>query len=161
MYIIHPNCPYNYCFPPSPNTGIINLNQPNGADAQCNFNRSGLLCGQCRQGYSMSAGSLNCIKCPKQWSGLVVVNVLLGIVDGIVLIMLFLFLNLTVAVGTMNGIIFYANIVVVNRSMFIPFSKQILVVFLYVLNTQLGIHRCVYEGMDAYGSVWFSLLFPL
>ena len=161
LYIIHPNCPYDYCLPPSPTTGIINLNLPNGADAQCNFNRAGLLCGRCRQGYSMSAGSLNCIKCPKQWPGLVVVNVLLGFISGIVLIMLFLFLNLTVAVGTVNGIIFYANVVLMNRSVFMPFFKQKLVVFLYLLNTQLGINRCVYEGMDAYGNVWLSLLFPL
>ena len=40
--------------------------------------------------------------------------------------MLFLFLNLTVAVGTVNGIIFYAN-VLINRSVFMPFLKQKLV----------------------------------
>ena len=39
--------------------------------------------------------------------------------------MLFLFLNLTVAVGTVNGI-FYAN-VLINRSVFMPFLKQKLV----------------------------------
>ncbi len=161
MYIIHPNCPYDYCLPPSDTTGIINLNNPNGADAQCNFNCAGLLCGRCRQGYSMSAGSFNCIKCPKQWPGLAVVNVLFGFVSGILMIMLFLFLNLTVAVGTVNGIIFYANIVLVNRSVFLSFPKQKLIVFIYILNTQLGLNRCVYEGMDAYGNVWLSLLFPL
>ena len=159
-YIIHPNCPYNYCFPPSPNTGIINLNDPNGADAQCNFNQSGLLCGRCRHGYSVSAGGLNCIKCPKQWPGLVVVNALLGLIGGIALVTVLLFFNLTVAVGTMNGIIFYANVVLINRSAFISFPKESLVVFLYILNTQLGINRCAYDGMDALmamrGSASFS-----
>ena len=57
MYLIHPNCPYDYCFPLSTTAGIINLNEPNGADAQCNSNRSGLLCGQCKQGYSLAAGT--------------------------------------------------------------------------------------------------------
>ena len=161
MYIIHPNCPYDYCLPPSPTTGIINLNEPNGADAQCNFNRSGLLCGQCREGYSMSAGGLNCIKCPEQWQGLAVLNVLIVLVSGIVLVMLFLFLNLTVALGTVNGIIFYANVVLVNRSVFLPYPKQKLILFIYILNTRLGLHRCIYEGMDAYGNVWLSILFPL
>ena len=41
VYIIHPNCPYDFCF--SPDSVVIKLNEPNGIDAQCDYNRSGLL----------------------------------------------------------------------------------------------------------------------
>ena len=147
MYFIHPNCPYDYCLPPSYRT--INLNEPNGADAQCNYNRSGLLCGQCKEGYSLSEGTMHCIQCPKHWSGLAVTNVLIGIVSGVILVLLFLILNLTVALGTINGIVFYANVMYVNRSLFLPFpNRNFFSVFIHLLNTQSTIERCFYEGMD-------------
>ena len=44
-YIIHENCPYDYCLPA--NSTTVNLNDSGGADSQCNFNRTGLLCGVC------------------------------------------------------------------------------------------------------------------
>lgn len=42
-YIIHSHCPFDYCLPPS-NAVRINFNMANGADAQCNHNRHGILC---------------------------------------------------------------------------------------------------------------------
>ena len=162
MYFIHPNCPYDYCLPLSSTNETINLNEPNGADAQCNFNRSGLLCGQCKQGYSLSMGSSHCLQCPKHWPGLVVANVLLGTVLGMVLVVLLLVLNLTVASGTVNGIIFYANVVLMNRSVFVPSSKfNFLALFVFSLNTQIGMKRCFFEGMTAYAKAWYSFVFPL
>ena len=163
MYIIHPNCPYDYCLPPSPTTGIINLNESNGADAQCNFNRAGLLCGQCKQGYSLSMSNSHCVLCPKYWPGLVIGNILAGTVLGIALVFLFLLLNLTVALGTSNGIIFYANVVLLNKSIFLPSSAKLnfFTVVIYLLNTQIGVKRCFWEGMNAYGRTWFSYVFPL
>ena len=38
----------------------------------------------------------------------------------IVVVGLILMLNLTVAVGTLNGVIFYANIVAANGAIFLP-----------------------------------------
>lgn len=170
MYIIHRNCPYDYCFPPSPtrslpNTiGIITLNETNGADAQCNFNRVGLLCGQCKQGYSLSMSGSHCIQCPKYWPGLVIGNIVMGLVCGVALVLLLLLLNLTVALGTLNGIIFYANVVLINKSIFLPSNMKKLNLFtivIYLLNTQMGMERCFWEGMTAYGRTWFSYFFPL
>ena len=55
-YIIHPNCPFDYCQPRFKNISM-NLNLPNGADAQCAYNRSGLLCGACQEHLSLSLGT--------------------------------------------------------------------------------------------------------
>ena len=163
IYIIHPNCPYDYCLPPSPTTGIINLNESNGADAQCNLNRAGLLCGQCKQGYSLSMSNSYCVQCPKYWPGLVIGNILAGTVLGIVLVFLFLLLNLTVALGTSNGITFYANVVLLNKNIFLPSSAKLnfFTVVIYLLNTQIGVQRSSWEGMNAYSRTWFSYVFPL
>ena len=42
-YLIYPHCPYDYCVP-SIHSTYINLNIPNGIDAQCALDRTGLLC---------------------------------------------------------------------------------------------------------------------
>ena len=55
-YVIHPNCPLDYCQPQTINVSI-NLNLPNGADAQCAYNRTGTLCGACQEHLSLSLGS--------------------------------------------------------------------------------------------------------
>ena len=47
-YVVHPNCPYDYCHPPTMSVSI-NLNLHNGADAQCAYNRTGVLCGVCQE----------------------------------------------------------------------------------------------------------------
>lgn len=47
-YLVFPNCPYDYC---NPLSVPIDLAQINGADRQCAFNRSGLLCGSCQPGF--------------------------------------------------------------------------------------------------------------
>ena len=44
--------------------------------------------------------------------------IIVAIVGGIVLVVLVLLLNMTIAVGTLNGIIFYANIVAADISTF-------------------------------------------
>ena len=114
-YIIHPNCPNNYCKPPD--TGIFNLSESNGCDRQCAFNCKGLLCGQYKQGFSLSLVSSHFSKCPSDWLGLAIVNFLVGVINGIVLVVILLFLNLSVACGTLNGVIFYANMEMTNKSL--------------------------------------------
>ena len=85
--------------------------------------------------------------------------------------MLVLFLivcNLTVSMGTINGLIFFANIVHVNRAFFFMTPKtytlkvfqQILAVFIAMLNLDLGIETCLVNGMDAYIRTWLQFAFP-
>ena len=159
-YLIYRYCPYDYCHPPTVAVEI-NLNVHNGADAQCAFNHSGLLCGACKDGYSLSLGSSHCIQCPKKWPGILVSIILLGILAGIILVAIILMLNLTVATGTVNGIIFYVNIIAANFSIFMPLSHQnVITVTIAWLNLDFGIDACFYDGMDAYAKQWLQLAFP-
>ena len=127
---------------------------------QCNNNRAGLLCGQCIDGLSLILGSSSCKVCSSKNLGLLLVFALAGI--GLVLL---LFLTkLTVAEGTINGLIFYANIVGANESLFFSnpstYSK-VLQVFIAWLNLDCGIEVCFYDGMNAYSRAWLQFVFPL
>ena len=53
-YTVSQNCPFDYCLP---RPSHLHLSYPN---SQCQFNRSGLLCGQCQQGLSTVFGSSQC-----------------------------------------------------------------------------------------------------
>ena len=66
---------------------------------------------------------------------------------------------ITVAVGTLNGLIFYANIVAANKCKFFP-SASFLTVFVSWFNLELGIDSGLFDGMDFYWKTWIQLLFP-
>ena len=160
-YLIHPNCPYDYCLASSAPISI-NLNIPNGADTQCAFHHSGLLCGKCQPGYHHSISSSQCIRCSKEWIHLLITVTIGTLISGIILVGLLLILNLTVAVGTLNGMIFYANIVAAKSSTFLPFHEtNFATIFLAWLNLNLGFDVCIMKGIDAYTKAWLQLIFPV
>ena len=157
-YLVYPNCPFDYCLSTSP---PVDLNQPNGADAQCAFNRSSLLCGSCQPGLSLSLGSSRCLLCPSYWPALLIAITIAAIFAGIALVTILLVLNMTVAVGTLNGMIFYVNVVYVNKSILLPFQEtNFITVFISWLNLDLGIDICYFPGMDSNIKTWLQLAFP-
>ena len=69
-----------------------------------------------------------------------------------------MFLNLTVASGILNRlIIFYANIIEANTSMFPPTKSLSKIISL--LNLEIDIDTCFFEGMDTYWKIWLELAF--
>ena len=157
-FLIYPNCPFDYC-----NTLniSIDLNQPNGADAQCAFKRSSLLCGSCQPGLSLSLGSSRCLSCPSYWRSILLVVTTAAILAGIALVTLLLILNMTVAIGTLNGLIFFANVVHANKSILFPFQEtNFMTLFVSWLNLELGIDVCYFPGMDTFGKTLLQLAFP-
>ena len=160
-YIIHPNCPSDYCQPPTENVSI-NLNLPNGADAQCVHHRRGVLCGECQEHLSLSLGSSHCLPCHNHWPAVFVVIVLTAIIAGILLVAALLALNMTVAVGLINVFIFYTNIVEANSAFFFQSSERSFpTVFVDWLNLDIGVDVCFFDGLDAYTKTWLQLAFPV
>ena len=147
------DCPVDYCLPYSSN---INLLHP---DLQCQFNRTGILCSHCQHHLSMVFGSSRCMRC----TNLHIFITVIVIVTGILLVLLLYLLNLTVTNGTINGIIFYANIVSINDSVFLVNDNAFkpLRVFISFTNLDLGIETCFYNGMDSYAKMFLQLFFPL
>ena len=151
--IVGLDCPFDYCHRSEVSFNIL---EP---DPQCNFHRSGILCGECAEGYSLLLGSNKCGICPND--NYLSLSLVFG-VAGVALVVLLIGLNLTVSVGTINGLIFYANIVKLNEDIFlangpIPFLSQ----FISWINLDLGIEICFYEGMTPYAKVWLQFVFPI
>ena len=145
-------CPFDFCIDTPVSITLDNL------DVQCNHNHSGTLCGPCKENHSITLGTLHCLKCSNAYLALILPFALAGVV----LVAVLLLLNLSVAVGTVNGLIFYANVVQANRSIFFPLGEtNILTVFIAWLNLDLGMETCFYDGMDAYAFTWLQFLFPL
>ena len=146
--ILHDHCPLNYC----KLTQIwLLLDHP---DEQCAQGRSGILCGRCNSNLSLTIGTSQCLECTNAYVALLLPFALAGLM----LVLLLIICNLTVSMGTINGLIFYANIVWVNHANFfktpnifgVRVFQQVLAVFIAWLNLDLGIETCFVHGMDAY-----------
>ena len=135
----------------------ISLSSPDSADEQCAYSRTGNLCGMCQEDLSLVFGSSRCQDCSDNYISLLILFALAGIA----LVAFILLSNLTVATGTIHGLIFYANILTANHSLFLPPStSNFLTVFISWLNLDLGIETCFYDGMDSYGKFLLQLAFP-
>jgi len=150
--ILHPHCPLDYCVSHTVEFPL------NNTDLQCAYNRSGVLCGACKKGYSLVLGTSKCKQCTNDHLALLVPFALMGIV----LVFLLLVCNLTMAKGTLSGVVFYANIVGANRTLFLPVeTTNTLTVFIAWLNLDFGFESCFYNGMDAYSKTWLQFVFPV
>ena len=74
--------------------------------------------------------------------------------------------DLTVSTGTLNGLIFYANIIRANQAVYFPVEKSerfnsLLSAFIVWLNLDLGVEVCLFRGMDAYIKIWLQFVFPV
>ena len=162
--VIYSNaCPFSYC---CINKLNITVNQTHlDQDVQCNDNRAGILCGGCRANHSLALGSNRCLPgCTNNRLSLVVAFA----AAGIALVFFIKILNLTVSQGTLNGLIFYANIIgaqpiLVRPTRGSPASPAVsfLSVFIAWLNLDLGIETCFFKNMDAYVKAWLQFTFPV
>ena len=148
-------CPFDYCVMSKVAVNLTTL------DTQCNYNRSGILCGGCQGNLSRVFGSSRCKNC----SDTKIIPLLIGFaVAGIGFIVLLLVLNLTISVGTINSLIFYANIANAGcvEPFLIPqeFTYSFLYKFIAVVNMATGTETCFYNGMTTYTKSWILFVFP-
>ncbi len=133
----------------------------NDTDRQCQHNRAGLLCGGCMDGHSLGFGSSRCLKCS---TNSFVSLILAFAMAGIVLVVFLLTCKLTVAMGTINGLVFYANLIAANQALYFPRQNSegaFMRIFITWINLDLGIETCFYNGMDMYSRTWLQFVFPL
>ena len=150
--IINEDC-LLYC---SPNPVTFKLND---TDTQCVGNRGQRMCGSCTEGYSLLMGSNKCGQCHNNY--MMIAWIALFAVMGVLLVVLLIALNLTVSVGTLNGLLFYANIVklyepVSSRKGALPVLSQVI----SWINLDFGFEICFYNGMDSYAKQWLQFAFP-
>ena len=149
--IIAFTCPLNYC---KHDIQPLFLTRPGDL---CNGGRSGTLCGHCSDGLSVVFGSSGCMVCSDMW----LLTILMFAVLGASLVVVLFILNLTVTQGTLYGLIFYANIIQANPTIF--FNQSILrplQVMISLINLDLGVPLCFYDGMDDATKMGLQFVFP-
>ena len=157
------SCPSQFCHEKlvAIKTDLVKIKE----NVQCSGNRSGVLCGKCPPNFSLAIGSNRCLSgCSNDYLSLLLVFALAGIV----LVFFIKILNLTVAEGTINGLILYANIVGADPSLYYPSSDgelppltNLLSIFISWLNLDFGIETCFFESLDAYYKAWLQFVFPI
>lgn len=156
--LISRNCPFDYC---EKNSTIF----LNDSDSQCAMNHTGDVCGACRPGFSLALGSNECLECSNNFIALIVAFACAGIT----LVLFLKLLNMTVSQGTINGLIFYANIMWAYQNIFFseshanpaPSALVFLKVFIAWINLDLGVKTCFAHGLTAYIKTWLQFLFPI
>ena len=148
------NCPLGYCKP-----DVMNITL-NTSSIQCEPHRTGLLCGKCDSegGYSLTLGNGKCAKCSNTYLLLLFPFAMAGLL----LVVVLFALKLTVTEGSINGLIFYVNVMAINtQDMRFSGHESYLYTFLAWLNLDLGISTCLYHGMDGYAEIWLQFVFPI
>lgn len=156
----HEYCPFDYC--KNSVVEILVTNETLSEDIQCAHNRTGVMCGSCSAGLSVVMGSSECRYCSHYW---LLLNIPIAII-GVLVIFLLTVLNITIAEGTLSGLIFYCNVVWNNYSIFFPgrnitIFTVMLEMFLSLINLDSKISLCFFDGMDAYSKIWLQFGFPL
>ena len=151
--LLHDHCPFDYC---KTSSVQFTMQEPN-ISKQCAFNHYGRLCGQCKPGLSGVFGTSRCRLC----SNIYLLLIIPLAAAGLSLVVFLFLLNLTVAEGMINGLIFYANVFKINEAIFLPpGDHSVFKLFISWVNLDLGIETCFFDGMDSYAKTWLQFVFP-
>ena len=171
-------CPLEFCRPNSDASSSFKLNEQTGQyfiliDSSkqakrniCRHHREGVLCSKCEEGYSVVFGSGQCKKCSNWW----LLTLVIYTIAGPLLIYLLYTLKLTLTTGTLNGIIFYAQVanlgllqlmLYIGSEIHYSSVGNFLSVFLSLLNLNLGFPLCLYDGMNNFSKTILNFAFPI
>ena len=147
------HCAFDYC------KDTKNIKQL--SDDQCDFHRTGRLCGSCMENYSLAIGSSHCIHCSNDYN---LALVIFFAAAGFLVVLFISAFNLTVTEGKMNGLIFYANVVWTYKSILfpnqIPSELVFFKTFIAWLNLDFGIETCFVNNLNAFWKSWLQFIFP-
>ena len=161
-------CPETYCKKPLTvnitDNAVYLIKENNNTKEDlpfCQGNRIGPLCGECMGNYSAVFGSSECKLCSNFW----IFTIIGYAIIGPVLIYILFALQLTLTTGTINGIIFYAQVASAGLLQFMSQSSSKLYLIcnsiLSFLNLSLGFPLCFYNGMNQLWKTGLSLAFPV
>lgn len=175
-FSISSNCPIGHCHSSSKlkwfysyNNTLYLRKNPNSLHnfPMCVNNRNHALCSKCSIGLTEAFGTVKCIDCNRYtyyW-----LNILLFLLFGPLFILFLYTFRLTLAAGTMNGIIFYANFLNTGLINFLYNSvdnttesvlKDIALGFLMFTNFRYGFAVCFFRSMSVYFKAASAFAFP-
>ena len=127
-------------------------------DALCNPDRTGRGCSACVNHFGKVFGSKYCRNCSNIW---LLTIILYGIL-GVILVVIIHLLKLTVTMGTINGLIFFCNIMSINETLFFNTSKfSFIRLFVSLINLDLGFEMCFYREMSETAKTGLQFVFPV
>ena len=153
--LIFTTCHFDFCV-------TIDKNVSNGNfSSQCKqgYNRDGVGCGGCMEGYGLVLGSNRCQKC----SNINLLYILVFALIGIAIIFLMSLLHVSISNGYLNGILFYATIITLFSSVLSSEARSIafqLQLFSW-LNLDLDNELCFYSDMTVLQRAALRFVFPL
>ena len=148
------------CFP-----GFCNYSSMEWMSSSANIcieTREGALCGSCAGNNSVVFGSNLCYSCSNWW----LVTLAFYALTGILLIALLFSLKLTISAGTINGVIFFANMWNTGLLEILSYKDDSIWVavnriFISLINLGLGFPLCFYDRMTELTKSWLQLVFPV
>ena len=148
-------CILGYC---QPGMKVIKVQSRRSFDEECanGYNRTGLLCGSCREGNSVVLGSRKCKVCSDNaFLALIIVFA----VAGLLLIALVAFLKVSLSEGYLNGVLFHSHISSLYMVYLAPNASAVFLPVAF-LNLDFGIETCFYSGMTALQYTGLQFVFP-
>ena len=145
-------CGMDYCA----SDGMVIVNGSFNDQCDSVYNRIGLFCGQCKEGYSLVLSGSKCKPC-SNWYSLAVIPLFL--LSGLFLAILLVYFRVTITGGLINGFLFFENIGQL-------YTYQIFPSLHYVYPFQLmqftcGFELCFYDGFTVLHRAVFYLLYPV
>ena len=145
-------CVFDYC-----SATVSLLEDLSDESEQCSKNRTGILCGQCKENYSRILGSSECAICDNNTLSLL----LFIIPSGVVIVALIFAFQISVASGYLNGPYLYASVISVFVTfVFPPDANPSLIILISALNLDIGFAVCFYDGMDQLAYTAFKFAYP-
>ena len=149
--VVNSNCPFDYCLSTIENVSTMS------PDEQCALNRAGRLCGGCDKNMTLVLGSNACREC---FSDAFILSVVLFALAGVALVAFLFLLNFTVSVGTINGLVFFANVIKLYEPLFRADSIPVLSQFISWINLDFGVEICFHSNMKACEKHSVQFIFP-
>ena len=164
-------CPLTYCIKTSNSIALTN-----DSDVLCK-NRMGRLCGDCKHGYGLSVGTLNCVKCTGSHVIAWIILIATTYVPITVVFISLLVLNMNLAVGPIHSFIFFCQVFPAvsldnnhwgDYSSTITYISDIHSAVINIMSLKFGMYfntnYCLFPNMNAmdyYLLQYASALYPL
>ena len=147
------HCPFGYCLTHQTSIDIFT------PDQQCTGHRRGQVCSNCESGYSVAFGTKKCMKCSNRW----LLMILLYAALGVMLVLFLCVTHFTIDQGTVVGIILFGNLTIfgVSELRDSDNGNDILNTFLSMLNLDVGLPICFYDGMTEVVKTALQFAFPV
>ena len=153
-------CPHDFCNCPR-NHDTTSLAQDECvfiAEEMCRGNRDpdSILCGKCKQGFSVVLGFRDCYECEKYY----VIAICLAIIFG--LIMLTMVLDIDAVTGSLNGCLYFYQVVwqIIGERFVFKDHFMFFIISLFNFRLSIGTPFCLLPHLDYADKLFYQLFIP-